>query len=114
MFCKERGTPHDPDGAATDRREAATAHLGWRDGSYNLVPAWREYGREVGIHFGPTDLVALARSFGATGLRVNDADELRSTLPHALALRSPAVIEIPVDYRGNPPLEQPMRMHTID
>lgn len=98
------------------RLKLPTVHLVWRDGSYNLVGllALREYGREVGTHFGPTDFVALAQSFGATGYRVNDADEFRPTLERALALGSPAVIEIPVDYRDNLPLVQPMRLRAVD
>jgi acetolactate synthase I/II/III large subunit len=62
------------------RLKLPTVHLVWRDGSYNLVGllALREYGREVGTHFGPTDFVALAQSFGAAGIRVSDADGLRT------------------------------------
>jgi acetolactate synthase-1/2/3 large subunit len=98
------------------RLNLPTVHLVWRDGSYNLVGllALREYGREVGTRFGPTDFVALARSFGAAGYRVNDADEFRPTLERALALKAPAVIEIPVDYRDNLPLVQPMRLRAVD
>jgi acetolactate synthase-1/2/3 large subunit len=98
------------------RLKLPTVHLIWRDGSYNLVGllALREYGREVGTHFGPTDFVTLAQSFGAAGFRVSDADEFRPTLERALALGSPAVIEIPVDYRENLPLVQPMRLREVD
>jgi acetolactate synthase-1/2/3 large subunit len=98
------------------RLKLPTVHLVWRDGSYNLVGllALREYGREVGTHFGPTDFVKLAESFGAAGFRVGDSDEFRPTLERALALRSPAVIEIPVDYRENLPLVQPMRLRAVD
>jgi acetolactate synthase-1/2/3 large subunit len=98
------------------RLKTPTVHLVWRDGSYNLVGllALREYGREVGSHFGPTDFVKLAESFGAAGFRVDAADELRPTLERALALGSPAVIEIPVDYRENLPLVQPMRLREVD
>jgi acetolactate synthase-1/2/3 large subunit len=98
------------------RLKLPTVHLVWRDGSYNLVGllALREYGREVGTRFGPTDFVALAQSFGAAGYRVGDADEFRPTLERALALGSPAVIEIPVNYRDNLSLVQPMRLRAVD
>jgi acetolactate synthase-1/2/3 large subunit len=98
------------------RLKLPTVHLVWRDGSYNLVGllALKEYGREFGTHFGPTDFVALAAALGAAGFRVNDADEFRPTLERALALRTPAVIEIPVDYRENLPLVQPMRLRAVD
>jgi acetolactate synthase I/II/III large subunit len=98
------------------RLKLPTVHLVWRDGSYNLVGllALRDYGREVGTHFGPTDFVALAGSFGAAGFRVSDADEFRPTLERALTLKTPAVIEIAVDYRENLPLVQPMRLRAVD
>jgi acetolactate synthase-1/2/3 large subunit len=98
------------------RLKLPTVHLVWRDGSYNLVGllALREYGREVGTHFGPTDFVGLAHAFGAAGFRVNEASEFRPTLERALALGSPALIEIPVDYRENLPLVQPMRLRAVD
>jgi acetolactate synthase-1/2/3 large subunit len=98
------------------RLKLPTVHLVWRDGSYNLVGllARREYGREFGTKFGPTDFVALAQSFGATGFRVGDADEFRPILERALALKAPAVIEIPVDYRDNLPLVQPIRLRAVD
>ncbi len=98
------------------RLKLPTVHLVWRDGSYNLVGllALREYGREVGTHFGPTDFVTLAQSFGAAGFRVDHADRFRPTLERALTLGSPAVIEIAVDYRENLPLVQPMRLRAVD
>lgn len=98
------------------RLKLATVHLVWRDGSYNLVEllALRDYGRVSGTRFGPTDFVALARSFGAEGFRIHDADEFRPTLERALALRSPAVIEIPIDYRENLDLVRPMRLRAVD
>ena len=68
----------------------------------------------MGFHFGPTDFVALAPSFGVAGFRVGDADAFRPTLARALALRSPAVIEIPVDSRENLPLVPPLRLRAID
>jgi acetolactate synthase-1/2/3 large subunit len=98
------------------RLKLPTVHLVWRDGSYNLVGllALRDYGREVGTHFGPTDFVTLAQSFGAAAFRIHDADEFRPTLERALALKAPAVIEIPIDYRDNLALVEPMRWRAVD
>ena len=45
---------------------------------------------------------------------MSDADELRPTLERALALGTPAVIEIAVDYHENLPLVQPMRLRAVD
>ena len=73
------------------RLKLPTVHLVWCDGSFNLVGllALREYGREVGTHFGPTDFVTLAQSIGAGGFRVNHADEFgpRSSEPSPCARR---------------------------
>lgn len=58
--------------------------------------------------------MALAGLFGAAGFRVSDTDEFRPTLERALAPGSPAVIAIPVAYRDNLPLVQPMMLWAID
>jgi acetolactate synthase-1/2/3 large subunit len=98
------------------RLKLPTVHLVWRDGSYNLVEllALRDYGRATGTRFGPTDFVALAQSFGAAAFRISTAEEFRPALERALALRTPAVIEIPIDYRENLALVQPMRLRAVD
>ncbi|MBV8318242.1 MAG: hypothetical protein JOZ53_25135 [Planctomycetaceae bacterium] len=51
---------------------------------------------------------------GLSGFHVGDADGFRPTLQRALALLTPAVVEIPIDYRETPPLVQPMRLWPID
>ena len=99
------------------RLKLPTVHLVWRDGSYNLVGllALRDYGREVGTHFGPTDFVTLAESFGAAGFRVRRRRRVPADAWSApLALKAPAVIEIPIDYRENLALVEPMRLRPVD
>jgi hypothetical protein len=51
---------------------------------------------------------------GLSGFHVGDAGESRPTPRRALALLTPAVVEIPVDNRGTLPLVQPMRLRSID
>src|SRR5262249_19809879 len=98
------------------RLKLPTVHLVWRDGSYNLVGLVdpRGCGGEVGPHLGPTAFVAPPQALGAWGFRVSDAAEFRPTLERALALGSPAVIEISIDYRENLPLVRPLRMPAVD
>lgn len=78
-------------------------HCVWRDGTYNLVEIQQiaQYGRTSGTAFGNPDIVAFAKSFGATGLRVNHASGLASAFSRALKVRGPVIIDIPVDYRYN-------------
>jgi len=77
--------------------------LVWNDGAYGLI-AWkqqRRYGREAYTRFGNPDLVRLAESFGALGLRVRAAADLAPALHRALAHEGVSVIDCPVDYGEN-------------
>jgi acetolactate synthase-1/2/3 large subunit len=53
------------------------------------------------VDFGNPDLVRLAESFGALGLRVSDRSELAPCLAQASASNRPVVIDCPVDYSEN-------------
>jgi acetolactate synthase I/II/III large subunit len=75
----------------------------FRDDAYGVI-RWKQltrYGRESGVAFGNPDFVALARSFGARGERVQSADELIPALEAAFAGRGPCLIDVPIDYREN-------------
>lgn len=77
----------------------------WADGYYDMVRFQEiaKYGHDAAVSFGPVDYVKYAESFGATGLRVDHAADLASTLSAAFttAASGPVVVEIPVDYRDN-------------
>jgi acetolactate synthase-1/2/3 large subunit len=60
-----------------------------------------KYGRSFGVEFGHVDIVKYAEAFGATGLRINKADEIASVLLKALSLNGPVIIDVPIDYRDN-------------
>ncbi|MFZ2942765.1 MAG: thiamine pyrophosphate-dependent enzyme, partial [Latilactobacillus curvatus] len=47
-----------------------------------------------------------AESFGATGLRVDNAAELGAVLDQAFATDGPVIVDIPVDYKDNQLLGQ--------
>jgi len=75
----------------------------WNDGGYGLIE-WhqlREFGRASHVRFGNPDFVKFAESFGAKGYRVRAADELAPILRQAIADRTVAVIDCPVDYSEN-------------
>jgi acetolactate synthase-1/2/3 large subunit len=77
--------------------------LVWVDDAYGLI-SWKmdlEIGHNVDTRFGNPDFVGYAESFGATGYRVNAADELLPVLRTALADDTVSVIACPVDYAAN-------------
>jgi acetolactate synthase-1/2/3 large subunit len=85
------------------REKRSLVVLIFNDGGYGLID-WKQrqhFGRPSHVAFGNPNFVALAESFGALGLRVEAADELRPALETAFAAGRPAVIDCPVDYREN-------------
>jgi acetolactate synthase I/II/III large subunit len=85
------------------RLKCNLVHMVWIDGAYDMV-AFQEvakYGRPSGVHFGPVDVAQFAQAFGATGLKINSADQIASTIKQALQMQGPVIIGVPVDYRDN-------------
>lgn len=78
-------------------------HIIWNDGHYDMVKFQEElkYGKSAGVNFGSVDFVKYAESFGATGLRVEKAQDLEKVLDQAFAIEGPVVVDIPVDYSDN-------------
>ncbi|MDH3634194.1 MAG: acetolactate synthase large subunit [Gammaproteobacteria bacterium] len=77
--------------------------LVWNDSKYGLIK-WhqdRRFGRDTQIEFNNPDLVQYAESFGATGYRVESADDLLPTLRQAIADDTVVLIDCPVDYSEN-------------
>ena len=75
----------------------------WNDSEYGLI-RWhqlRQFGRPSHIDFNNPDFVMFAESFGATGYRVESADELVPTLEQAIADDTVVIIDCPVDYSEN-------------
>lgn len=85
------------------REKCSFVHLVWRDGSYDMVKIQQKlkYGRSFGVEFGHVDIVKFAEAFGATGLRVNKADEIAPVLSKAFSLTGPVIVDVPIDYREN-------------
>lgn len=75
----------------------------WNDSGYGLI-RWkqqREFGRSAFVEFNNPDFVQLAGSFGATGVRIHQAEELQPVLDAALKRKGVTIIDCPVDYREN-------------
>ncbi len=53
------------------------------------------YGRRSGVDVRPPDFVAVARAFGARGIRVDDLSRVGETLESVLEAEGPTLIEIP-------------------
>jgi thiamine pyrophosphate-dependent acetolactate synthase large subunit-like protein len=54
-------------------------------------------GRSIGSTYGDTDLVALARAYGADGIRVETPDQLRPALETASRSTVPTVVDVRID-----------------
>jgi acetolactate synthase I/II/III large subunit len=93
------------------RLKANLVHMVWIDGTYNMVAAQEQqkYGRTSGCDFGPIDYVQYARSFGATGMMIDTADDIAPVLRRAFEIQGPVVVGVHVDYRDNHMLFEALR-----
>ena len=94
------------------RLKVPVVALVWRDDGYGVI-RWNQqvrFGRTIAVDFGNPDLVALAESFGAVGLRVSHATGLRACLAEAFRAERPVVIDCPVDYAENMKLTDRLKM----
>jgi len=66
------------------------------------------YGK-IGVEFNNPDFADLARSFGATGHRLNDPKQFSSILNHASEKGGVHVIDIPIDKKQNATLMDEMK-----
>ena len=78
-------------------------HFVWCDGSYNMVKEQQlmKYNRESAVEFGHVDIIKFAQSFGAHGLLLDKADNLRAILNEANSIKGPVLVEVPIDYSDN-------------
>ncbi len=71
-----------------------------RDDAYGMI-RWKQQDMDLpdfGMSFGNPDFVRYAESYGATGHRVEQIDQLASLLRQCLADRGVHLIECPIDY----------------
>jgi acetolactate synthase-1/2/3 large subunit len=81
---------------ALDNGGNGMCHIGFQLGcAGQAAPAL--FGQPLGIG-------ALAAANGVEALSVGDPDELREVLPHALSLRRPVLVHVPLDPQAVPPM----------
>ena len=85
------------------RLNSHLVHMIWIDGHYDMVGVQEQikYNRTSGVDFGPVDYVKYAEAFGATGLRIQQPDEIAPTLRKAFDTAGPVLVGVHVDYRDN-------------
>jgi acetolactate synthase-1/2/3 large subunit len=74
-----------------------------RDGAYGMIK-WKQAHlglKSYGLDFGNPDFVEYARSYGASGYRVEAADELAPLLQRCHESPGVHVVDVPVDYTEN-------------
>jgi acetolactate synthase-1/2/3 large subunit len=55
------------------------------------------------LDFNDTDFAAIAKAFGAHGARVNDSNDLKDAIGHALASKMPALVDVVVSKEAIAP-----------
>lgn len=85
------------------------------DNAYRVLRATQalQYkGRFFGTEHKNPDFVALARAFGATGVRIETPEQIEAGLKEALGAPGPSLVEIPTDANDLPPtnIEAVLRM----
>jgi acetolactate synthase-1/2/3 large subunit len=82
------------------RLRTPVVNLVWENGEFGSI-AWKQdqkFGRHFDVSFGNPDFVKLAEAFGMPAWRCTSAGELRQRLVGALALDTPSLIVVPIDY----------------
>jgi len=85
------------------RENLPIVHCVWVDGSFDMVKQQQliHFKRDCMVKLGEVDLVKYAESFGAVGLRIEQADDLIPKLKQAFASNRPCIVEIAMDYSEN-------------
>jgi acetolactate synthase-1/2/3 large subunit len=82
------------------RLKTAVVNVIWENGQFGSI-VWKQdkkFGRHFGVDFTNPNFVKLAESFGIPAWRCTRPDEFSEQLRNALALPSPSVIVVPIDY----------------
>ncbi len=85
------------------RHNIAIIIMIWNDSQYGLIKWHQEqkFGRDAYIDFNNPDFIKYAESFGATGYRVDSAQQLLPTIRQAIEDDTVVIIDVPVDYSEN-------------
>lgn len=88
------------------REKLSFVHFIWRDGAYNMVLEQErmKYKRQNGVMLGQVNIPDFAKSFGAIGYELNDANDFKAMYQEAMSAKKPVLIDVPIDYSDNPEL----------
>ena len=107
MNCQELET--------ATRLGTAVVNVIWENGEFGSI-AWKQdkkFGRHFDVAFGNPDFVALAESFGMPAWRCATAGEFAQRLADALALETPSVIVVPIDYSIDVAISRELGAETV-
>ncbi len=107
MNCQELET--------ATRLRTAMVNVIWENGEFGSIK-WKQdkkFGRHFDIAFGNPDFVALAHSFGVPAWRCASADDFSLRLREALALDTPSVIVVPIDYSIDVAISRELGAETV-
>ncbi|MEH6346685.1 MAG: acetolactate synthase large subunit [Bermanella sp.] len=80
----------------------------WEDNAYGLI-AWKqqnEFGKHTDLSFGNPDWMLLAKSFGWSGMKIENSVDGIDKLQEAFDTAGPTLVVIPIDYRENSKLTE--------
>jgi acetolactate synthase-1/2/3 large subunit len=107
MNCQELET--------AKRLRTAIVTVIWENGEYGSI-TWKQdkkFGRHFGVEFGNPDFVKLAESFGLPAWRCGSAEDFSKRLKDALALDTPSVIVVPIDYSIDVAISEELGAETV-
>jgi acetolactate synthase-1/2/3 large subunit len=87
----------------------------WENHQFGSI-AWKQdkkFGRHFDVDFTNPDFVKLAESFGIPAWRCSSAAELGGLLRNALALDTPSLIVVPIDYSLDVALSSELGVETV-
>jgi acetolactate synthase I/II/III large subunit len=97
------------------RLRTAVVNIIWENAQFGSI-VWKQdkkFGRHFGVDFGNPDFVKLAEAFGLPAWRCASADEFPRRLADALALDTPSLIVVPIDYSIDVAISETLGAETV-
>jgi acetolactate synthase-1/2/3 large subunit len=97
------------------RLRTAIVNVIWENGEFGSI-AWKQdkkFGRHFDVEFGNPDFVQLGESFGMPAWRCVSAQEFTPRLREALALDTPSLIVVPIDYSIDVAISEQLGAETV-
>jgi acetolactate synthase-1/2/3 large subunit len=97
------------------RMRTAVVNVIWENRQFGSI-VWKQdkkFGRHFGVDFTNPDFVRLADSFGVPAWRCESVDDFTEHLRRGLALDTPSVIVLPIDYSLDVTLSEELGQETV-